>query len=316
LIVVDNWIDMLLPERSHDCSPGVGRLGLVEHFDARRVPPQAENGISILATAVTANRKTRILFDAGLTGTVLMHNLNLLGETAEGLDHLVISHGHPDHYGGVFQLLDQSTEHVSVLTHKDAFLPRFAIMPDGRVSGFYNREFKLPQLEDRGARVALTTSPVDLGPGVITSGVIPRPTDFEAHQVPEDLHRPGLYQVASDGTWRQDDVWDEQALIVDVGKSGIVVLTGCAHAGVVNTVKRAIELVGDRPVAAVIGGFHLGFPTTPVENVTRTVEALSQLGVQAVMPMHCSGLRAHSSFSASQDVQYLQPSVATRLHFE
>jgi 7,8-dihydropterin-6-yl-methyl-4-(beta-D-ribofuranosyl)aminobenzene 5'-phosphate synthase len=108
-----------------------------------------------------------------------------------------------------------------------------------------------------------------------------------------------------------DEVRDEQALIVDVRGEGLVVLTGCAHAGVVNTVRRAQQLCDGRPVRAVLGGFHLGFPTTPLDNVGKTIDALRELDVRMIMPMHCSGLRAHAAMSQQLEGRYQQPSVGT-----
>ena len=103
--------------------------------------------------------------------------------------------------------------------------------------------------------------------------------------------------------------------MIEVKNEGLVVLTGCSHAGVVNTVKRAQQLTGNETVRAVIGGFHLGFPTTPLENVHATVEALQDIGVQTIVPMHCSGLRAHAAFSESFSDRYVQPAVGTTLVF-
>jgi 7,8-dihydropterin-6-yl-methyl-4-(beta-D-ribofuranosyl)aminobenzene 5'-phosphate synthase len=139
--------------------------------------------------------------------------------------------------------------------------------------------------------------------------------DFEGPRAVPERGAPGLYQVASNGKLVLDEVMDEQGLVIDVQDEGLVVLTGCAHAGVVNTVLQARAVSGERPIRAVIGGFHLGFPTTPVENVAKTVEALRDLEVGMIIPMHCSGLRAHTAFSTVLPDRYIQPSVGTVLHF-
>ena len=171
------------------------------------------------------------------------------------------------------------------------------------------------QLEDEGGRTVLARQPVDLGWGVTTTGEIPREVPFEGPRAPATPYGPGLYQVDAQGAFGLDEVWDEQGLVIDVEGEGLVVLTGCAHAGVVNTVEQAKRVRGDRPVRAVMGGFHLGFPTTPKENVAATVAALRDLDVATIMPMHCSGLAAHTAFSTELSERYVQPAVGTVLHF-
>ncbi|MDE3111534.1 MAG: MBL fold metallo-hydrolase [Chloroflexota bacterium] len=316
-ILVDNWIDMLLPNVTGGRSDGklADRCGLVHHFDPRELPPQAENGISFLVRVWRNDKSVSLLFDVGLTGTVLSHNLRVFREDPSQLDHVLISHGHPDHYGGITTLLAEVGRPIAVVTHPDAFLPRYAIMNEGQPSLYYNYGFTQQALEQAGARFVLATGPVELGWGTRTSGQIPREVEFEGPREPPFAGAPGLYQLRRDGQFGLDQVWDEQALLVDVASEGLVILTGCAHAGVVNTVRRSMQLFGNRPIRAVLGGFHLGFPTTPRENVDRTVKALKEHGVKTVVPMHCSGLPANVAFRQDCPDTYLQPSVGTLLTF-
>jgi 7,8-dihydropterin-6-yl-methyl-4-(beta-D-ribofuranosyl)aminobenzene 5'-phosphate synthase len=316
-ILVENWVDMLLPDlhvgdTSQHC---VTRTGLLEHFDPKLTPPQAENGISLLVRATRGRRTYTTLFDVGLTGSVLAHNLRVLGEDPTTVDHVVISHGHPDHYGGIDRFLAELDRAVPVATHPDAFLPRYAVMADGGTSQFYNAAFNQDSLSEGGARFVLSREPLELGCGVRTTGEIPRTVEYEGPRPSAEPGGPGLYQVSADGRVRLDDVDDEQALVIDVAGEGLVVLTGCAHAGVINTIHRARKISGEKPIRAVIGGFHLGFPTTPAENVAKTVEAMRDLNVQMIVPMHCSGLHAHSAFSSTLPRQYVQPAVGSSLWF-
>lgn len=314
-VLVENWVDMLLPDRSLSADDHCVRTGLIEHFDQGRIPPQAENGISLLVTAYRQGRSTTVLFDAGLTGSVLIHNLKALGVDASSIDHVVISHGHPDHYGGLLMLLDNLQRTLPVATHEDAFLPRYAVMGDGRVSTYYNQRFTPEAIESRRGRPVLTSGALDLGCGIYTTGTIPRHVQFEGPVEPAQPHAAGLYQVRRDGGYGLDEVWDEQGLVIDVRDKGLVVLTGCAHAGVLNTIDRAKQVSGNERVHAVMGGFHLGFPTTPASNVERTLTGLQEREVAWVMPMHCSGLATHANFSAGLADRYLQPSVGTILRF-
>lgn len=312
-VLVENWVDMLLPESDGDHC--FSRFGLIEHFDPKRIPPAAENGISLLVKTERGRHTTTVLFDVGLTGTVLAHNLRALQVNADELDHVVISHGHPDHFGGIYALLGAVDAPLPVATHPDAFLPRYAVMGDGRTAPVYNQAFREDELERAGGRPVLNRDAMDLGWGVFTTGEIARDVDFEGPPQDVQTGSPGLWQVASDGHWVSDQVWDEQGLVVDVKDEGLVVLTGCAHAGVINTMNQARRLAGDRPVRAVMGGFHLGFPTTPAANVAKTVAAMKELDVQCVVPMHCSGLRAHVAMSQDLPTSYVQPAVGTTFRF-
>jgi 7,8-dihydropterin-6-yl-methyl-4-(beta-D-ribofuranosyl)aminobenzene 5'-phosphate synthase len=161
----------------------------------------------------------------------------------------------------------------------------------------------------------LSSGALDLGCGIYTTGVIPRQVPFEGPVEPPHDHAPGLYQVRRDGKFGLDEVWDEQGLVIDVKGKGLVVLTGCAHAGDLNTIDRAKQITGSDRVHAVLGGFHLGFPTTPKANVDLTLRGLQDRDVRWVMPMHCSGLATHAAFSADPAGRYLQPSVGTTLEF-
>lgn len=314
-VLVENWVDMLLPDVDLGDGGHCVRSGLIEHFDQRRTPPQAENGISLLVTARRGRHESTVLFDVGLTGSVLMHNLRVLGVDASQIEQVVISHGHPDHYGGLYSFLDAFDRTIPVATHTDAFLPRYAVMGDGRTSAYYNQAFTIDDVERHGGRPVLSGGALDLGCGMFTTGFIPRSVSFEGPVEPPAPHAPGLYQVRADGSYGLDQVLEEQGLVIDVKDKGLVVLTGCAHAGVLNTIDRARGICGPKPVHAVMGGFHLGFPTTPRGNVRLTLEGMREREVSHIIPMHCSGLHTHATFHDELPDRYLQPSVGTVLGF-
>jgi 7,8-dihydropterin-6-yl-methyl-4-(beta-D-ribofuranosyl)aminobenzene 5'-phosphate synthase len=253
-----------------------------------------------------------VLFDAGLTGSVLRHNWTALEENPKNVDCIVLSHGHPDHYGGIYEMLSLMERQMPVICHDDAFLPRIALMGDGRGSPFYTAQFSEDGVERAGGRVATVRDPVELGWGLRTTGEIPRLSAFEGTPRPVDERGPGLYQLRA-GKVVVDEVLDEQALVVDIRGRGLVCITGCGHAGVTNTIMRAIEISGEKPIVGVIGGFHLGFPTTPTENVDKTIDFLKSVDVRHVVPMHCTGLAAVAAMNRALGDGFVQPAVGTTI---
>ncbi|HYJ55052.1 MAG TPA: MBL fold metallo-hydrolase, partial [Mycobacterium sp.] len=172
-VLVDNYIDMLMSN-----SPGITRQGMPEHFGARRGTPLAENGISFLLKATTAGRTTTILFDAGMSPIPLVHNAKLLGIDLTEVDQVVLSHGHPDHFGGIYAALDEIGYRVPVLVHPSAFAPRLIQRPDVTLQ-YFNKALTEAELTAAGGAVVALSDALEIAPGVMTSGEIPTTLDFE-----------------------------------------------------------------------------------------------------------------------------------------
>jgi 7,8-dihydropterin-6-yl-methyl-4-(beta-D-ribofuranosyl)aminobenzene 5'-phosphate synthase len=310
-ILVENSIDILLPD-----TPEARRVGLLEHFDKKRTPLLAENGFSLLLEAYLGDSKTTVLFDAGLTSRVILHNIEALGIDPTSIDHIVLSHAHLDHHGGLEGVLAAIAHPVPVLTHPDAFLPRYIVTGVGKVSPYYNSALNRERLEAAGACFVLATEPVSIAPGTITTGEIERLTDFEGPPTEPARagHSGGIFQIR-DGRFVPDLVMDEVALVINLAGKGLIVITGCGHAGVINTVVHARKLTGVEPIAAILGGFHLGFPGTSDRSRTETVAALAKLDPTFVAPMHCTGFRAMADVAAAMPDRFFQYSVGTRLSF-
>lgn len=295
--VTENYIDMLLPD-GHN----VTRAGLVHHFDPKRLTPVAENGIALHVEIEWGRYSYRALFDTGMTGAVLLHNARALDLNPDQLDHLVLSHGHPDHYGGLMDLLAAREHPLPVSVHPEAFLARYLRLASGEVAPFYNADLTLAGIQDAGGRPVLHSSPLEIGPGMIATGEVPRKFDFE--QPNEDTEAPNALLQVSEGNSRIDSVGDDQALVIRVG-DGIVVLVGCSHAGIINTITHAMALTGVERVLGVFGGFHLGFPGTPEAKLKRTIEELRNIGVEMLCPMHCTGMRAMMELEAAFPEQFV-----------
>jgi 7,8-dihydropterin-6-yl-methyl-4-(beta-D-ribofuranosyl)aminobenzene 5'-phosphate synthase len=296
--LVENYVDMLIPNTER-----VKRPGLAFHFDPRNKPIQAENGISLLVDISFSGQNYRILFDAGLSDSVILHNMSVLKISPDSIDHAVISHGHPDHYGGLRAVLKARSVPLPVIIHPSAFLTRYVVAGNGWVIPYYNQSLRREELEAAGGRLVLAADPVQVGPAAFTTGEIPLKTAFEPPGPPSGT--PSSLRCLKNGKFEEDETADDLALIVALKDKGLVVVAGCAHAGIVNTIRRAQAVTGVEQVYAVFGGFHLGFPGIPEEKSDRTIEELKRLKLAIVSPMHCSGFKTLAAVAREMPEAFL-----------
>jgi 7,8-dihydropterin-6-yl-methyl-4-(beta-D-ribofuranosyl)aminobenzene 5'-phosphate synthase len=221
-------------------------------------------------------RKT--LFDTG-QGNVLASNAYRMGIPLREADAIVLSHGHYDHTGGLPEAL-KTNRLATVCAHPAAFAPKYARNTDGSAS-----EIGLPHAAERAIRslrnrLVYTSQPTPVAVRLTVTGPVPRLTDFE------DVGGPFFLDQACT---KPDPLEDDQSVFLDT-LEGTVVLLGCAHSGIINTLRYIRRLTGDRPLRAVIGGMHLG-DASP-ERIARTIEELRRIGVQQLAPGHCTGMPA------------------------
>jgi 7,8-dihydropterin-6-yl-methyl-4-(beta-D-ribofuranosyl)aminobenzene 5'-phosphate synthase len=289
-IVVDNYADLLLPSR-----PGIERYGEVKE------PLLAEHGLSVHLRLGEAG--PAILMDAGLSGVALPHNLPRLGIDPREVDQVMISHGHPDHTGALEVFLRLSWKRTPVVVHPDAFLERWRLLSDGSREGPWQQDRQ--SWEKAGAEIVSVMEPRELAPGCLATGPVPRRTDFE--------------KVTSSALCRQgeelvhDQIQDDQAILINVQGKGLVVLVGCAHSGIVNTIIHGQEISGVDRVWAVLGGFHLSGSDPRI--LGRTIAEIKRLDPQLVMPFHCTGFEATRQFAAEMPGQFVPAAVGTTLKF-
>ena len=233
----------------------------------------SEHGLSLWLETDAGN----VLFDTG-QGPGFESNVQALGIPLETARAIVLSHGHYDHTGGLPFALERSPS-ARVYVHPDAFAPRFSLRD--AVMRTINMPYPAEvALKAHKANLVDTTRAMEVVPGVWTTGPIPRCNDFEDTGGHFFLDRIGH---------RPDMIPDDQALWIQT-PSGPVVLLGCAHAGVVNTLDYISQLTGARTFHAVIGGMHLG--KAGPERLAATAEALRRYEVSIVGPMHCTGAQA------------------------
>jgi 7,8-dihydropterin-6-yl-methyl-4-(beta-D-ribofuranosyl)aminobenzene 5'-phosphate synthase len=310
--LVDNNSDLLLADQGP-----VKRAGLLAAAGSPRLAstvldtgetydiPLAEHGFAMLVTVTRAGRDHRILFDAGMTPDGLCENMRRLGLSPADIEVVVLSHGHSDHVTGLDGLVRAvRPANLPLIVHPGVWTKRRIAVP-----GLFELELPSPSrraLTDAGFDILERRQPSLLFDDcVLVTGEVDRTTDFE-HGMPFHEARTGT-------TWVPDPmILDDQALVVDVAGHGLVVLTGCGHAGIVNIVRHAQRLTGVTRIAAIVGGFHLGGPAFE-SIIAPTVEALAEMNPAAVVPAHCSGWRAGHALAAKLPDAYVPNSVGSRL---
>jgi len=234
----------------------------------------AEWGLSILVEV----NETRILMDTGISFSAV-HNAQLLGVDLSTIDWIVLSHGHADHTGGLRNVLKIKGE-VEVIAHPDIWAAKHVQRNKEGVQ--YNGiPFLREELESHGARFNLVREPIHITENVMTTGEIPMFSGYE--EIENNLF------VKEAGTLHPDPLADDLALIIDTD-FGLVVILGCAHRGVVNTLRYAQNLTGKELVYAAIGGTHL-FRASE-ERLEKTIADIREIGIQRLGVSHCTGFRA------------------------
>ena len=308
--LMDNVTDVFMPDSgpATRVGPDAATRRTVRTMDGD-VPEAllAEHGFSMLLTVTRAGGQHTLLFDAGISPDGVVENMRRLRIDPTCIEAIVCSHGHFDHTTGIDGLVRSlGRANLPVLIHPHFWRRRRISLPgrDPMELPITSRQ----ALEGAGFDVIEQRQPSFLfDHSVLVTGEVPRITGYE----------PGfpVQEAWLDGAWLPDPlVLDDQAVIVHVRDHGLVVITGCGHAGVVNISRHAVALTGGGRLHAVMGGFHLNGPLfEPL--IPRVLDDLAALAPDVLVPAHCTGWRAQHAMSARFGDAFLPNSVGSRYSF-
>ena len=248
-------------------------------------PLLGQHGISFLLEARKGDLCRRILMDVGQNSSALLHNMSLLGIQPSAIDALFLTHCHYDHTQGTVEMLKAvGKKGFPVVAHPDTFRLNFINDPYLRHVGVMPED-SLLKIEEAGGLFFPAVDPFPFLPGMMTTGEVRRQTEFEEVGIP-------LFTLAA-GRMVQDGMMDDISLVAQVRGKGLVIVTGCSHAGIVNIVKHSAELTGEHRIAGILGGFHL--ISASQERIRKTAEALSQFEIKLISAGHCTGFQAQAT---------------------
>ena len=304
--LVDNSVDILLPNTKVAFRPSLNENWFVH-------PLIAEHGFCAAIKLEVNGTEHRLLFDSGLNPLAASHNAEVVGFDLSDCELVISSHGHIDHAGGLLNIKRKITEEkqkqkqkLPLILHEDAFKNRLVKFQDGR-------KISLPapnraDLIEAGYNLVEKQCPsLWIKDRILVTGEIPRTNDFEKGF-------PNHYSEI-DGNMENDPlIKDDQAIVLNIKDKGLVVITGCAHAGIINIIKYAKELSGEDRIYGLIGGMHLtGGVFEPL--IPRTIDELELLKPRFIIPCHCSGLKAVTEIAKNMSNAFIQNSVGTNYIF-
>ncbi len=296
--LVDNYIDNFLAGTEHVQRPSLMKDGV------RRKPLLAEHGLSFFIEVFSGEEHHAIIMDFGVSPNAMPNNIDALGVDMARVEAAFLSHGHPDHIGALREILGFLPHPIEVYLHPLALSQnRIHVFPDGR-------EVLIPTLQREaidpsGCPIVEISEPHLLASGLIgTLTNIPRKSAFEKGM-------PTAH-FKIDGKITKDDIFDDQGLVVNIKGKGLVVIAGCGHAGIINTINFARQITGVEKIYAVVGGFHLTGPEfEPIIDIT--IESMKQYSPEVIIPCHCTGWKAINLFEKAFPDQFALNSVGARI---
>ena len=276
-----------------------------------RIPPPnsllAAHGLSCLIKVYADSEIYTVLMDAGISETSLLHNMAILGIDPTTIESIVLSHGHFDHFGGLVGILERTKQEIPLVLHPEAFLQRRLNIPR-REKPVNMPTLSEQNLKETGASLNKSKKPSTVASDLILiSGEVERVTDFEK----------GFpwAEAKIEDNWSLDPFNDDQGIAVKVKDRGLVVIGGCSHAGIINTVKYLTKIAQTESVHAVLGGFHLTGPAFE-SVIAPTIEEMKNISPDFIVPMHCTGWKAINQFAKEMSREFFLNTVGTTYVFQ
>ena len=300
LTLIDNFVDVLLEDTEIITRPPKAQGG--------EIPTDtflAEHGLCLLVRVQRGAEKHTMLFDAGYNSMSVLHNMAKLAVDPNDIEAIVLSHAHMDHTGSLYPILEKISDPIPLVIHPHAFKhPRSVKEKDGTIRRF-PRTLVRPELSQRNVEILESKNPTPiLDETILVTGEVERTTAFEKG-MPNAL-------IEEAGSLQRDPVSDDQALVMILKQKGLVVISGCSHTGIVNTVRYAQKLTGVQKVYAVLGGFHLSGAFYE-KILDQTVGELKALSPAVIVPMHCTGRKAMDQFSREFSSSFVLNSVGSTI---
>jgi len=268
----------------------------------------AEHGLSYYVETVINGNTSSCMFDYGLDPVGVMNNIALLGVDPGKAKAFSLSHGHYDHFMSAVSILKQNQLRIAGGTPfyvgEEAFVRRYSLRP-GRTEPDDLGQLRKEDIESLGLKVVEVKNSVQIIAGAYFTGNIERVTTYE--KVPPTL------LIKRGEKPEPDDFRGEQALFFSVKGKGLVVLSGCAHAGIVNTVKQAQKIAATDKIHAVMGGFHL--INAKPEVIQNTVADIKAMKPDYIVPTHCTGFEAIVAFSNEMPKEFIINTAGTQYTF-
>jgi 7,8-dihydropterin-6-yl-methyl-4-(beta-D-ribofuranosyl)aminobenzene 5'-phosphate synthase len=301
-VVTDNLADATRPNVKIARRPAGGKTAV----DAAM---HAEHGLAYHVETTVDGKPHAFLFDFGTQAQGVKRNIDFLNLDFRKVEAMAISHDHWDHEAAFIELMqakrDEFTQAIPLYVGQGFFAGTYARRPTGQIQTL--SVLSRDDVEKLGmARIVEVTVPTRIVPGAFLTGVIERFTDYEKVSA-TFIARKGDEYV-------QEDFRGEQAVVMNARGKGLVVLTACAHRGVVNTVRHAQKMTGIDKVHAIIGGFHLTGASP--ELIEKTIADVKALRPDHVVPTHCTGFEAMTAFARAMPEQFILNTAGTRYFIE
>ena len=272
-------------------------LTTLSENSANRKGLLAEHGLSILVEYGNYS----ILFDTG-QGISAVHNAEKMGINLHNINEIALSHGHFDHTGGLKHILEKGPK--DIYTHPDSLAAKYRKLENNDYKPM-GLPFTVNELETLGANFIVNRQPVELCQGMLLTGEIPRKVSFEP--------TAEGHVILEGEEYRRDFLLDDQAIVISTA-SGIVVVLGCSHSGIINTLNYARELTNSDKIHTVIGGTHLIEANS--ERLELTIKALKDMHIKKIAVSHCTGFKAQMALKQAFGDDFILNNCGHTIHID